>query len=276
MEITLGVNMKSNKSVLRVARIISLAVLLAGLLGIYAGYTKEIDILLIISIALAVLGALVLILTGVLLALPDKETKEVWQRYLALAAADKDGDNALQNFDYTAALTQIRRNYADDGDPKKNRFHISLSGVSKDFSVLGSGKIRYGCLVEANDKLFRPVRNENEVVPAVFVYSTDGYFDENPEELRDIASTVYNDRAHNFLKNEKKYFFNVRLPEEICDGKSVYATVVAVCRRHVPLGMFSGGDIVPLIADPDRNDEAFIIDARYWNEEFIVKFIKNL
>lgn len=65
--------MKSNKSVLRVARIISLAVLLAGLLGIYAGYTKEIDILLIISIALAVLGALALILTGVLLALPDKE-----------------------------------------------------------------------------------------------------------------------------------------------------------------------------------------------------------
>ena len=267
--------MKINKSVLRVARIISLAVLLAGLLGIYAGYTKEIDILLIISIALAVLGALALILTGVLLALPDKEIKDR-QRYLALAAADKDGDNALQNFDYAAALTQIRRNYADDDAPKKNRFHISLSGFSKDFSVLGSGKIRYGCLVEANDKLFRPVRNETEVVPAVFVYSTDWYFDENPEELRDIANTVYNDREHNFLKNEKKYFFNVRLPEEICDGKSVYATVVAVYRRHVPLGTFSGGDIVPLIADPDRNDEAFIIDAKYWNEEFIVKFIKNL
>lgn len=265
--------MKNAKLVLWIMRV-SLFALLAGILGFYFGYSKENDPVLIVSLVIAGIAALGLIVSIVLSLLPDKEIKETWQGYLWLLADENNGENALQGFDYAEAIARIRENFASDNDKYKNRFQTTLTGIAKSFSVLGSGKICYGCLVEANDRLFRPARNAREVLPAVFVYSTDSYFDNRPEDLRDIAQKVSEDKEHNFLKNERNYFSNVCIPEEICDGKTVYATVIAVYRRHIPLGTFSGGEIVPIIADPAHCDDAYIIDSKYWTEDFIIKFLK--
>ncbi len=172
--------------------------------------------------------------------------------------------------DFKAELEKLRAAYAADNNPDKNRIpkmRFKSAAPYFDFSVLKSGRIYYAYLVEANDMLFTPIRNNTyDVLPAVFVYSTDPHFEEHPYDLQPIAEKLFEDRANNILKNESEYFSNVKVDGKLTDGREVYMTTVMVNRAHLPLGHISG-NLLPLIADPLNCTSAFIVDVNYWSED---------
>ncbi|MDE6690332.1 MAG: hypothetical protein K2K04_00015, partial [Clostridia bacterium] len=120
---------------------------------------------------------------------------------------------------------------------------------------------------EANNMLFTPQTNNSyDVLPAVFIYSTDPYFEEHPYDLQPISEKLSDDRANNILKNESEYFSNVKVDEKLTDGREVYMTTVMVSRAHLPLGYISA-NLVPLIADPLNCTSVFVVDVNYWSED---------
>lgn len=172
--------------------------------------------------------------------------------------------------DFKAELDKLRAAYAADNNPDKNKIPKSFYGSVApyyDFSVLKSGKIYYGFLVEANNMLFTsPTHNTYDVLPAVFVYSTDPYFEEHPYDLQPISQKLFDNRENNILKNEKEYFHNIKVDESLTGGREVYMTTVMVSRAHLPLGYISG-NLLPLIADPLNCTSAFVVDVKYWTED---------
>lgn len=176
--------------------------------------------------------------------------------------------------DYKSELEKIRENYQNDKTRGKNT--IPKLFMNKDlrklgFSVLNSGKIYYGFLVEANSILFSGGNLGYHTLPAVFIYSTDEYYESNPRELEAIADRLYADRANNFLANEKAYFYNVKLNTQAFGNRDVYATTVFVYRPQLPSGYISDR-LVPLIADPMRCDFVYVIDEEYWTKDFACYF----
>ena len=126
--------------------------------------------------------------------------------------------------DFKAELNAVRDNYAADSSPDKNTVpKLKFTGAEKyfDFDVLNKGKIYYACLVQANNRLFKKTDNAYSVLPAVFVYSTEEYYEENPYALESIAGKIFEDRENNILKNETHYFTNVKVDESLTDGHEV-------------------------------------------------------
>lgn len=172
----------------------------------------------------------------------------------------------IENF--KAELNAVRDNYAADSSPDKNTVpKLKFTGAEKyfDFDVLNKGKIYYACLVQANNRLFKKTDNAYSVLPAVFVYSTEAYYEENPYALESIAGKIFEDRENNILKNETHYFTNVKVDESLTDGHEVYITTLMVNRAHLPLGYLSNS-ITLLIAEPLTCSSAFIVDVKYLTE----------
>ena len=172
--------------------------------------------------------------------------------------------------DFKAELEKLRAAYAADNAPYKNKIPkppFKSVAAYYDFSVLKSGTIYYGFLVEANNMLFTPQTNNSyDVMPAVFIYSTDPYFEEHPYDLQPVSEKLFNDRANNILRNESEYFSNIKVDGKLTDGREVYMTTVMVSRAHLPLGYISA-NLVPLIADPLHCTSVFIVDVQYWSED---------
>lgn len=175
--------------------------------------------------------------------------------------------------DYKKTIDGIRERFAADTSADKNRIPKMLfRGAAQyyNFSAIEVGKIYYGYLVEANTALFRDplfMRSNVPLAPAVFVYGTDPYFDQNPEALQDIAQKLYAGRQSNILKDESGYFSNYIVDKAITGRKEVFMTCVLVACAHLPLCKLSGS-IVPIIADPACHSSAFIVDVKYWGEEY--------
>lgn len=173
--------------------------------------------------------------------------------------------------DYKSEIETMRKNYADDNAADKNTVPKPMNRKFfgyLDFRVLKRGKIYYGYLVEANNLLFR--RNYgfmgNSLLPAVMLYSTDPYYDENPLELKYVAEQVFADRNNNVLRDESKYFSNIKLTNPICGERAVYMTTLMIYRPQLPEGYISDG-LIPLIADPDCSS-AFVLEHKYWSDKF--------
>ncbi|MDE7301333.1 MAG: hypothetical protein K2N47_04100 [Clostridia bacterium] len=175
--------------------------------------------------------------------------------------------------DYKQTIDGIRERFAADTSKDRNRVpKMMFRGASQyyDFSAIDVGKIYYGCLVEANSSLFRDplfMRSNVAIAPAVFVYSTDPYYDQNPEALQEISQKMYANRHSNILKDESGYFSNYIVDKAITGGREVFMTCVLVACAHLPLCKLSGS-IVPIIADPDCHSSAFIVDVKYWGADY--------
>ena len=240
-----------------------------GAMGLYYGITKEITAVAVVSVAVGLVGLFAVVLFASLAAVADKKTKARWRTY---AGYTYDGKT-----DYASEIEKIRQNYAADGDPKKNRIpKPNFAGARPfcDYSVLRGGTVRYAALVEANTELFRfTPHNVHRIFPAVVVYGTDGYFDENPHELKIIAEKLYQDRENNFLKDETKYFSDIRLPQELAGDGEVFATTVMVYCYHLPFGMLAGDfSVFPIIADPNSSKSVFIVNSEYWTPPIIAEY----
>lgn len=200
---------------------------------------------------------------------PDNSKKKLQERYSSLPAE--------KITDFKAELDGVRKNYAADSDPNKNKIEeafISEVDYTRFFrhTVLKTGGIYYGCLVEANKSLFKKNAAGLGVFPAVIVYSTDEYYEQNPYELKKIAEYLYENKNDNVLGNERDYVSNMRIKDPVTDGREVYITTVFVYSPHLPFGYITGS-LFPVIARPETSTSVFIVDCKYWTDGIVANFM---
>lgn len=179
-----------------------------------------------------------------------------------------------ENPDYRKEIETVRENFIADTNPDKNMTLKPGFGPNKIFhdrSVIATGKIRYGYVVEANNEMFRFKNLQTIALPGVVIYSTDEYFDTNPLALKKIANELYYNKRHNMLRNELKYFTARRLPDELTGGRDVYMTTIMFYRLHLPLGHLTDS-LLPIIADPEHTG-VFVVDPKYWTDALIGNFV---
>lgn len=179
------------------------------------------------------------------------------------------------NPDFRKEIETVRENFAADTDPNKN---MTLKGVGPnkwlhDRSVIATGKIRYGYVVEANNEMFRFKDLQTVSLPGVVIYSTDEYYDSNPMALKKIAYELYRKKRSNELRNELRYFAATRLPDELTEGRAVYMTTIMFYRLHLPLGYLTDS-LLPLVADPEHTG-VFVVDVKYWTGPLIGNFVHS-
>lgn len=244
------------------------ALLVAGLILIYYGAEKDVPAAWISGIAVFAVGGGIALFAKLKLSRPSKALLKRWAGYLTLP------DDEVE--DYAAELDEVENNFAADADKRKNRFSPPGFAGAKafcDFSVLQSGRIFYGCIVQANELLFERGKNVYEALPAVFIYSPDEFYKQSPDKLIGIADALYADKANNRLRNETKYEFNNMVDPDLTDDRKVYMTDILVSRNHLPMGMIGGRRIMPIIADPKRQSSAFVVDCKYWTDKLINEYI---
>lgn len=241
----------------------------SGVLAIYVAVSKEILPLFIAGIVAAAAGLISAPILYLVASFPDKALKREWISYLTVEKEDGPTD-------FTAALEKTRLNYSNDGDPQKNTFLKPLYSNAKplcDFTALNTGKIYYGCLVMANENLFKYSRFVNKVLPAVVIYSKDEYLNANPEELLKIAEKLETSNEGP-LKNQTKFFTEMKLSEELAGDREIFMATILICKRQLPLGKFFSYRLFPVIAAPQTSLPAFAVDCKYWADELIYDFIR--
>ncbi len=263
--------MKNRRILYYCLNLVAIVLVFGVLSAIYAysnGYTNKFYI----SLAIAIISLILFVILFIQYNFANHELKVRWVSYLT-AKLD-------ENVDFENELQNVISNFDSDKDKHKNIIpKPNFYGTKRfcDYSVIKNGSICYGCVVEGNLKLFSPSKFVNQVLPAVLVYSYDEFYSKNPLELKQIARTLFNERNNNFLKNEKDYFANIPVVNELVKDRKVYVTTVMVCRRHLPWGGFPSGNlIVPVIANPENSDSVFIVDSKYWTKNLIASYLSDI
>ena len=156
-----------------------------------------------------------------------------------------------------------------------NKSSKDLAKVYKDQKVLYSqGRIALGTIVQANEELFK---TDNAMsLPAVFLFSEDEYFLENPNKLIDMANKLYSLKGKETVDIEVKEFvdaitdeyttiLNKKLPFSISNGRDVYYTTIIVHRMHIP-NIYLDRVLYPLLVYPEKVDSSFILSSFYWSD----------
>ncbi len=191
------------------------------------------------------------------------------------------------NLDYVSCLTNMRISYQENPLTGKKlhkplwlRQNDGLIHIFEDQDLLYTfGEIYYGCLVQANSLLLK--KTDHNDYPATFIYSTDPYFAQHPEDLREIAETLYDakDTPAETLTSPLREIADILNAEtdrsQIDFSVTVGETkhIVRLCstlvfRKDLPDG-FLRGSIFPMIALPERSDAVMILPKEYWGEDFI-------
>lgn len=181
--------------------------------------------------------------------------------------------------DYKQELESVRNNFYNDGTPDKNfPYFEEKKGVWPrkccDYSVIAKGKIYYGMVVKANNRLFEK-KFARLAEGAVLAYSTDEFFERNPLHLQKIIRNLYSrgdSAVRKILADDHNFFTNYLVDPALTDGRTVYLTTVVVYRLHLPEGCFSDS-LVPLIAAPEQSTSSFLADAKYWTRKLIGNFV---
>lgn len=146
---------------------------------------------------------------------------------------------------------------------------------SDQIQLFTKGRIALGALVQSNKYIFeKESLLEEDDYAAVIIYSEDGYYEDNPQELVDLASELYslkymeceNDELLFFAKSisdELSVHFNVLLPYSITGGRNVYYTNQIIHRKHLNKWILES-DLFPIIIDPEKTKASVILPSFYW------------
>jgi len=157
-----------------------------------------------------------------------------------------------------------------------NKIYVELP------ELVETGKIHFACLVQANVILFKSFPPFN--CPANIIFSTNGYYDENPYELGKLATKLFSykgtDGAPENIKkitdsitDEYDRLYNIKLPDSMDIKSNVFFTTLMIYRKHLPDRKLSGS-VFPLITSPENLQSAMILPQKYWTSVF-VDFFKN-
>ena len=159
-----------------------------------------------------------------------------------------------------------------DSDDTLSRIYDELSELE------ATGEIHYGALVQANEYLFNEHPAYN--LPANIVFSANTYYEQNPGELREVASEIFDhkglDNAPEHLRqvvdavtDEYERLYNIRLPMH--ERPESFFTTIIVFRKHLP-GRKLQGSIFPVLTNPDKLKSTLILPMRYWTDELVSYF----
>ena len=153
------------------------------------------------------------------------------------------------------------------------RTRDSLQMIYRDQHILRDhGELVWGHIVQANQILFD--RSNSQPMPACGVYSSDPYFDDRVNSLRDIGHELYElkgtipddpqlRRFARVITGEKERLYAVRIPRSLCENRNVYYTTFMVDPEHLPDGYLAAG-YFPLLICPQRTDAVMILPACFW------------
>lgn len=254
--------------------IVAVIIMMPCMFGLFFGPNGEHPEIFWGAVAGMSLG-IALTLTGFLIAvLPSRATSVNTKDYQTYSP-----DTSI---DYKREIKAVSANLTVDPDPKKNQIAYVYYPNAKpfyDYDVIDSGKVYYGYVIEANHQLFQAKNVATLTCPAVVVYSTDKYFEENPLALKDIVAPmrkiqVVKNWANKILKNPTECFSSIQVPRSFTDGREIYMATVMVYRRHLPLGYLSDF-MLPIVADPSSQTAAFVVDVKYWTKSLIGNFVNG-
>lgn len=143
------------------------------------------------------------------------------------------------------------------------------------------GRIAFGCVVQANKRLFSMGNSYN--CPANFIYTYDEYYYENPDKFHELAHDIYClKESENELSAEKKYIsellfseykrdFHIPVPDSMTEGHEVFLTTVMVDRDHIPMHKLCNF-FYPMLTLENDSPDAIILPVWYWSGNFIYDF----
>ena len=119
--------------------------------------------------------------------------------------------------------------------------------------------------------------------PACLVYSIEPYFDNWPEDLKRVATSLYELKGMDLdamapqlrefgriITDQYETLFKVIVPGWITNERKVYYTTLMIHRKHLP-----GGVLVPfwmpLLAMPGSLQSVMVLPACYWPPELVAK-----
>ncbi|MGL5676431.1 MAG: hypothetical protein ACRDDX_08450 [Cellulosilyticaceae bacterium] len=150
--------------------------------------------------------------------------------------------------------------FFDTHKPMVTKYH---KGYHENFDqreeLIRDSKLVLGVLVMANTLLYEADNNYD--CPAVFLYSTDPYYEENIQVLEALADEIYSYRelpdieilrdldkkwVVDRLNKEEEPIFNEKLPYGLTEGREVYLTTMIVMREYIP-GRVLQSRVYPLL-----------------------------
>jgi Fe-S cluster assembly iron-binding protein IscA len=141
------------------------------------------------------------------------------------------------------------------------------------------GQIVWASFAQVNSGMLQP---GEEDLPGVTVYSPDSYYDQHPEELREISlacfelkGTVPKDpqlrAVAERLTDEYDSTPRIELPEELSAGRRVFMGSTVFQRKRVPKGYLQG-HVLPLVIAPEHSQfnmvPALSIWPQVWKEDW--------
>ena len=142
------------------------------------------------------------------------------------------------------------------------------------YHLLRKGRIVWGCLIQANMKMFKAGAMN---YPAVLIYSLDPIFDQYVCELGNIAEYLFSlknkDLKHpefsevkvlaDAITNERDSLFNYKIPLALSQNKQVYYTTFMFERKHLPR-RYVTYKYFPILAAPEKTPAAMVLPSKYW------------
>ncbi|MCP4155230.1 MAG: hypothetical protein GY757_46320 [bacterium] len=147
--------------------------------------------------------------------------------------------------------------------------------------LLTWGTVVWAYVIQANTLLFEKGEDDS---PAAVVYSMDSYYDQNCDELGELANSLYEMKemdaesinpelrmtAHS-ITNEYDCLFNTLVPDSLTQGRRVYGTNLMIHRKHLPAAYLERG-YFPILAMPGALQSVMVLPSQYWDMELLTKW----
>jgi Fe-S cluster assembly iron-binding protein IscA len=140
--------------------------------------------------------------------------------------------------------------------------------------LLERGRVVWGAVAQVNRGMFTAGPDD---LPGVTVYSLDAHYDDNPQDLREVGSALYDLKGTAPIDPELKtaadrmtdeYDMTVRaaLPRKLTDGRLVHVGGTIFHRGRLPGGVLTAR-LLPLVIAPEWTEANMILPLLCWSNE---------
>jgi hypothetical protein len=135
------------------------------------------------------------------------------------------------------------------------------------------GRVVWGALAQVNQGMFAPGPAD---LPGVTVYSTDAFYDENPQDLCEIGQACFEFKNTEPIESEFKpvalrltdeHDFTMRmpLPRRLTDNRQAFLAATMFHRRRLPNGVLCGS-LFPLVIAPEATEVNMVLELPHWSK----------
>jgi hypothetical protein len=139
--------------------------------------------------------------------------------------------------------------------------------------LIKQGQVVWGCVAQVNMGMFAPGPVD---LPGVTVYSTDSYFDANPQDLAAIGRACFRFKntepvdvefkpVASRLTDEFDSTVRMQLPKRLTDDRDVFLAATMFHRTRLPGGVLRGS-LVPLVIAPAVTEVNMVLQLPYWSK----------